>query len=86
MQKTLKIISYIAIFLLCCYALNLRNDIEVLEYKNKNTVGLLNWYKLRIKSYVVITQRQSNIISNHKSSWNELRNDSALLDEMQKLY
>lgn len=79
-------IWFIIAFFMACYATNLRNDKKVLEYKIKNTTGLLKWYQPRIKSYVIITQRQSNIISKYQSSWNELKKDSVLLSEISKLY
>ena len=85
----MKILNYsliIVIFVLSMFILNLLNSRRFLIYKTNRQAKCIKSYQNRLKSYVIITIRQSDIIDDYRSSWNALKKDTILLNEIQKLY
>jgi len=85
-MKKLNYILIIVVFILSLITLKLINSRSFLMNKVERQQKCLKWHEKRLKSYVIITLRQSDIIDDYHSSWNALKKDTILLNEIQKLY
>jgi len=89
MQTKMKTLNYtliIVIFCLILITLKLINSRSFLMNKVEKQQKCLKGHEKRLKSYVIITLRQSDIIDDYQSSWSALKKDTILLNEIEKLY
>ena len=85
-MKTLNYILIIVVFVLSLITVKLINSRSFLMNKVERQQRCLKWHENRLKSYVIITIRQSDIIDDYHSSWSALKKDTILLNEIEKLY
>jgi hypothetical protein len=85
-MKGYDIIFIVAFFSLTIWLVEFRTYEIKKELKPSQCDSLSNWKSERLIIYMEVTDMQSEIINNHKSSKEEMENDTALLNTIQKLY
>jgi Mg2+ and Co2+ transporter CorA len=77
----MKYIPIILIFTILIFLLHYTIEVEKLEEQIKSQqkeIERLEWYEKRVKNYMLINLKQSDIINRYQSSRNDAQNDEDL--------